>query len=293
MKKLLFILTLTLNFNTYAANTCGDDLDNNCWDCGKTASDICTARLDTATQKLTITGDGYMKDYDYAGGPWGRDITSVEMSDIKSIGKLAFYYSSIKEVEIPSSVEVIGTAAFQAAKQLSSVTFEEGSKLKTIADGAFNADPNLKSFDIPDGVTLIGHNAFNMSSIDYLVLPDSVFSVDDVEADAEAGYFHGLSFFGLSDVSNVFCSEAMQTECEKYFNNEESMFWEKGTYYPLKSKSSLAIYTSDGDKFYANGKWYDSLNDMNKGQYNVKRIYTIDEANKVTGTKNRVSIKYR
>ncbi|MBR1915671.1 MAG: leucine-rich repeat domain-containing protein [Alphaproteobacteria bacterium] len=292
MKKWIFVLSLVLSFNAYASSSgdCG------AFDEQTQTYDDCHWSLDDDGH-LKIWGTGKMRDYKSGGeeaAPWGWDFTSLEMDGITSIGARAFYFApNFSSVVVPSSVEVIGTAAFQGAKQLSEVTFEEGSKLKTIADGAFNADPNLKSFDIPDGVTLIGHNAFNMSSIDYLVLPDSVFSVDDVEADAEAGYFHGLSFFGLSDVSNVFCSEAMQTECEKYFNNEESMFWEKGTYYPLKSKSSLAIYTSDGDKFYVNGKWYDSLSDMNKGRYNVKRIYTIDEANKVTGTKNRVSIKYR
>ena len=294
MKKWIFVLSLVLSFNAYASSSgdCG------AFDEQTQTYDDCHWSLDDDGH-LKIWGTGKMRDYTSVGeqsAPWGWDFTSLEMDGITSIGARAFYFApNFSSVVVPSSVEVIGTAAFQGAKQLSEVTFEEGSNLKTIGAGSFNNIKNLQSFDIPQGVTRIGENAFNMSSIDYLVLPDSLFSVDDAipEEDDEAGYFHGLSFIGLSDVSNVFCSEAMQTECEKYFNNEESMFWEKGTYYPLKSKSSLAIYTSDGDKFYANGKWYDSLNDMNKGQYNVKRIYTIDEASKVVGEKNMVKIKYR
>ena len=85
----------------------------------------------------------------------------------------------------------------------------------------------------------------------------------------------------------------MQQKCQQYF--EEAEFYDRkdGQYHPIKEKASLAIYTSDGDKFYVNGKWYDSLSDMNKGRYNVIRIYTIDEANKVAGPINRVSIKYK
>ncbi|MBR2299240.1 MAG: hypothetical protein IJ870_01540 [Alphaproteobacteria bacterium] len=61
MKKCALILGLFTAITANAANTCGDDLDNNCWDCGKTAADNCTARLDGT--KLTIEGDGYMADF--------------------------------------------------------------------------------------------------------------------------------------------------------------------------------------------------------------------------------------
>ena len=40
-------------------------------------------------------------------------------------------------------------------------------------------------------------------------------------------------------------------------------------------------------------KSYASIDDLLKGKYMPKRIYTLEEANAVAGEKNRVSIKYR
>ena len=45
--------------------------------------------------------------------------------------------------------------------------------------------------------------------------------------------------------------------------------------------------------FIVGGKFYASLDDLAQGKYIPKRIYTIDEANRVAGEKNRVSIRYR
>ena len=44
MKKQVLILGLVLSFNAYGANDCVDG-EQNCWDCGRSDSDLCTARL--------------------------------------------------------------------------------------------------------------------------------------------------------------------------------------------------------------------------------------------------------
>ncbi len=303
MKKSVFIFCLILSFNTFAANTCGDDLGNNCWDCGKTVSDNCTARLDANTKKLSIIGDGNManfyisqkyawQDQQAIQRPWGNNIESVEISEgIKSIGQYAFYGTGLTNITIPASVESVNEAAFQSTSALTNVAFQEGSNLQKIGGGAFNNIPNLTNIDIPQSVKIIGDNAFNLSGINSITLSDTIFLNDEGDPNDDSTYFQGLSIYALSDVDHVYCSEASHLKCEEYFNQGE--FWENGIYHPIKEKSTLAIYTPDGDKFYANGKWYNSLSDMNKGNYNKKRIYTIDEAQKVTGNKNRVSIKYR
>ncbi|MBP5614961.1 MAG: hypothetical protein J6X42_00180, partial [Alphaproteobacteria bacterium] len=48
-----------------------------------------------------------------------------------------------------------------------------------------------------------------------------------------------------------------------------------------------------GQAFFMDGKFYASLDDWAKNKSIKKRIYTIDEANKVTGVRNRVTIRYR
>ena len=200
---------------------------------------------------------------------------------------------NLTSINLPSSMESIGSSAFQGCKSLTNVTFAQDSNLTKIGDGSFNNIPNLKSIDIPEGVTIIGHNAFNLSGINNLVLPDSVFSIDDVPADDESGYFHGLSFYGLSDIENVYCSEASLSKCQEYFNNENVKFWQSGVYYPISEKSTYTAYSSDGERYYANGKWYESLSNINKGDYTKKRIYSVQEATKVVGKKNTFKIRYR
>ena len=201
MKKCALILAIMFSFNANAANICGDDLGNNCWDCGKTTADNCTARLDGT--KLTIEGDGYMADFlggplsdpSYPVRPWGNDIESVEISnELKSIGEYAFWGTKIENITIPASVESIGMGAVQNIKTLTNVTFEEGSKLESIGSGAFNANPLLTEFDIPQGVKVLGPNTFNFSGINSVVLNDSIFTVDGNNYDDMQGveYFYGL-----------------------------------------------------------------------------------------------------
>ncbi|MBR1915762.1 MAG: leucine-rich repeat domain-containing protein [Alphaproteobacteria bacterium] len=307
MKKLTFILSLILSFNAYAANTCGDDLDNNCWDCGKTASDNCTARLDTDTKKLTITGNGYMANYyigqhyDWedplaVGRPWGNDIESVEISEgIKSIGENAFYGTRLTEVEIPASVKEIKMAAFQGST-LTNVIFDENSELYLIGGGAFNYIP-MTSINLPQSVVVIGDNAFNFSAIDSIILPDNVFSIDGSPFAGQGigdNLFQGISLKAFSDVDNIYCSEASRSKCEEYFSKAE--FWEGGTYYPIKEKAILNVNNADGsvDTYqWASDGSATIYRDGNFKGYSKKRIFTLDEANAVTGKINTIKIKYR
>ena len=313
MQKYILIVAIMLSFNVNAANTCGDDLDNNCWDCGKTAADNCTARLDGT--KLTIEGDGYMADY-YTPSigvsarpegaverPWGNNITNLEIKDgIKSIGFWAFHGTKISEINIPASVEEIRSGAFQGIIPLTNVNFAENSKLEIIGAGVFNAVPNLTEVNIPQSVKVLGANTFNLSGINSVVLNDAVFADDN---NYEAGYFHGLNLIALSDVDNIYCSDAVREKCEEYF--DQAKFWEKGVYYPIKEKATLNINNADGTvdtyRYNADGTVdtyrYGSdgtaaiYRDGKLKGYKGKRIFTIDEANAVAGKVNSVKIRYR
>lgn len=72
----------------------------------------------------------------------------------------------IKAVWIPASVTSIGAYAFGSASTsaeptVTSVTFEEGSKLASIGEGAFKRCKSLTSFTFPEGVASIGAKAFD------------------------------------------------------------------------------------------------------------------------------------
>ena len=71
----------------------------------------------------------------------------------------ALHNDSCISVSIPASVEIIGKGAFKNAGELAAVTFQAGSKLKTIGDEAF-CNCALTAVVIPDSVQTIGYRAF-------------------------------------------------------------------------------------------------------------------------------------
>lgn len=88
---------------------------------------------------------------------------TIEDKAVKAIGANAFanggYGKNYTEVVIPSSVETIGAYAFARSPQLSTVTIEAGSNLKTIGNGAF-AETALTTFTIGATVESIGAGVF-------------------------------------------------------------------------------------------------------------------------------------
>ena len=85
----------------------------------------------------------------------------------------SYYYGAVSDctaltsIEIPASVETIKSTAFQGCSSLATVTFEKGSKLKTIGGsyasyyyGAFSNCTALTSIEIPASVETIKAAAF-------------------------------------------------------------------------------------------------------------------------------------
>ena len=89
-------------------------------------------------------------------------VTFEKGSKLKTIGKGAFFDSALTSIEIPASVETIGERAFTSTENVDSklvaISFEQGSKLKTIEEGAFFYSA-LTSIEIPASVETIGESA--------------------------------------------------------------------------------------------------------------------------------------
>ncbi len=128
---------------------------SNAWRTGS-----CVAVLEGTA--LTISGTGAMADYDNSNpGPWGTDITSVNIEDgVTHIGIYSFYNSNnLFTANIGNGVETIGMGAFSLCRNLSSITF--GSSLKKIGANGVRTDGNgLTSIIIPASVTTIDDRAF-------------------------------------------------------------------------------------------------------------------------------------
>ena len=130
------------------------------YDCGENGNNV-IATLDTVTGTLTISGSGKMADYNSNGSPWSVNVKKA-----------------IQTVVIKNGVMSIGNCAFYNATELTSVTFENDSKLTNIGQAAFGSCRKLTSITIPFSVTTIGANAFVVcEKLTSITIPSSVTSI--------------------------------------------------------------------------------------------------------------------
>ena len=108
---------------------------------------------------------------------------------VTAIGEYAFNPShtitNVSSVFIPATVTSIGRFAFRCCKFLATVTFAEGSQLKSIGVSAFSgtisAHPRFTEIQIPDSVETIGINAFhNCQDLESITLPASLKTIGTV-----------------------------------------------------------------------------------------------------------------
>ena len=134
-------------------------------------------------------------------------LTSIKIPDsVKTIGTRAFNgCTGLTSIEIPSSVTIVDYCAFDDCDNISYNIYNNGKYLgntenpylvivgvtnnttesfsinpntKLIGGGVFSKCRNLKSIEIPDGVTSIGVSAFNWcGSLKSIRIPDSVTSI--------------------------------------------------------------------------------------------------------------------
>ena len=282
--KFIFILMLGASVATMAKATCPNNQtcgENCCWD--------------LTGGVLTISGTGGMTDI-----PWQdqmESITSVQVSNgITSIGDNAFNgarsltsitipegvtsienttfsnASSLTSITIPDSVTSIGDYAFQDASSLTSITIPDS--VTSIGNSAFAYATSLTSITIPDSVTSIGYSAFrDASSLTSITIPDT--AALQVSSTGK-GPFYNLD---LSNIT-IHCAGVLE-QCKA---NMLAAGYEDGTYNMEQAPYSKKQADGSRAHYDANGKLTG---------FTGKRIYTLDEANKITGTKNRVSIRYR
>lgn len=106
---------------------------------------------------------------------------------VTAIGEYAFNPSrtitNVSSVFIPATVTSIGRLAFRCCKSLATVTFAEGSQLKSIGALAFSgtdpAHPRFKEIQIPDSVETISTNAFYCcQDLESITLPASLKTIE-------------------------------------------------------------------------------------------------------------------
>lgn len=139
---------------------------------------------------ITSASRGELPPYIFAGLHAGKVILP---SSLLIIGDGAFMQSEIKTIDMPSTVDSIGMAAFSQCSLLTSVTLP--SALRSIPPRAFDGCVSLKSVTIPEGVSVIGSRTFygctSLSSVSFpgmlAVIGDEAFSHTDIARASLAG----------------------------------------------------------------------------------------------------------
>ena len=96
---------------------------------------------------------------------------------VLEIGEWAFAFSSIEEMELPDSLEILGNSAFSCCSSLKRIKLS--ASLTTIAEDTFTNCKNLNNVYIPEGIRIIKKNAFNMcKSLINICFPDSLEKIE-------------------------------------------------------------------------------------------------------------------
>ena len=226
---------------------------------------------------------------------------------LETIGNVAFHRSAITSIDIPNSVKSIGSWAF-VTKTLEEVTgtLENITDIGTVAF----ADTALSSFIVPPNVTNLdpytfvksngGSKSGNLANI-YCTTALAeqcaaaiAYRGDNAQIinyDWEGGVYilkdeqgNEIYYTSSNDMKNNenICTGNL-SDCQAQALQTRGLCSDKKSCQALVNSSLIAF----------DGRFYASLNDLIIGHHQTKRIYTIEEANEVSGKKNKVMIRYK
>lgn len=298
MRKLIFVLGIGISFNAY-----GDCDETGYFDCGMTGDVKWYLSSDKKT--LRFVGNGAMDDYvadnnmdGHRGStaPWAKYYENIQTIDIsagvENVGNRAFRgLSAVENVNIADTVTKIGIGGF--ANNVNLRTIKLPNSIKEIGYSGFDGCLNLSEINMPDSLEYLGNSAFSGCNLTSIVLPSSLFYPTSMIYDPLNNALNG------SYISTVYCAEDVK-ECLDYDFEHRVLTFDPETMIATYEDSNIIpsklTYKKETDgRYVLDGTRYKSFEDMSNGTngVNLKRIYTIDEANQVAGEKNRVSIKYR
>lgn len=117
-------------------------------------------------------------------------LTDVKLpSTVKKVGRTIFDRSSVKQINIPASLETIAEGAFIRMKELTHFTVDEGNQVVKAVDGVlYSKDGTIlisypakkgTSYKIEEGTKEIDYGAFGASGIEEITFPSSLEKIDN------------------------------------------------------------------------------------------------------------------
>ena len=159
-------------------------------------------------------------------------VTFEKESQLKTIGG-DYYYgafsdcSSLTSIEIPASVETIGNTAFSDCSSLATVTFEKGSRLKTIGNNAYYRCTSLTSIEIPASVETIEKKAFMHCSSLATVTFEKGSQLKTIAGDSYDGAFSDCT--ALTSIEIPASVETIEATAFKRCSKLATVTFEKGS----------------------------------------------------------------
>jgi len=300
----------------------------------KAANGSCLAWLTedpTGNKKLYIVGDGESEigrwngSNRYAWAPSGEDgeITSVVIEGIKTIPDNALGSLNVNSLELGNSVTSVGfhgftingelhipdsvnSLNFQGIRGVTSVVVPDS--IKTVCEWCF-FDTSLNTivlpegFEVPEGGFAYVHNKTfyckEGTDCSRIGVKNGVKKIDYYNLDASGAYIVGdkiyISAQHLAE-GEVCSTEGLTKECiEQALNMKALKLLNMGNICKDMASCESVVYADyNGDSIQIGSKTYASLEDVLAGNAIPKRIYTVEEAEKVSKkTGNIVRIRYK
>ena len=208
-------------------------------------------------------------------------------TQLHEIEKRAFYSSGLKAVDIPDNVTKLGERAFFDCNDMLELAL--GTGLDGIPDGTFGYCQSLIEIEFPSNITYIGDNAFELTALQKVDIPDTVTSIgnaafadcvklQEVNIGNGTAYISDQAFSGC-DLRKITISDKVQTIGDSAFSENENLESieipnsvtkiEYGAFMGCKSLMEIEIPDSvesiggsalDNAR-YGNTAWYDNQDD--------------------------------
>ncbi len=269
MKKLILISILMMMATQSKADCTLQTLnDTDCFQCGEN----CVAHVTYEDEiqpdgsiksvgTMTLSGQGAMGDFFHH--------ESIDIYGDNYSRPYAHIRGNIENIKVEEGITSIGLNAFINFDNLKNVELPQS--LKNILPGGFQSCQKLNNINIPENLLVIDGQSFEGTSLTSLVIPSQTV------LSQSAFYLRNQK----TPLTTIYCAPQMRQACEAAIA------------YRGDAAEVVEYQQTSDNQYLMGGKYYAKLNDIGTPNYIKKRIYTIDEANRVAGKKNRVSIKYR